>query len=170
MASFKNDPADFNRLDYSLLKNGSINLYYKKEILKADIEWFKKAEYRIVEINTDEWVDESAFHKCVGKSLGYSCVGGNLNCFRDHVGELDIPQKSGMLIVLMNFDKFYSKNKELADIVIDIIAEESRFHMLFGNRLITMLQLNNPKIELPSVGAMTIGWNSKEWFDTSKGV
>ena len=45
MASF--DPHDLDRVDWAILQNGWIALYWKTEILEHDVGWLAEHGYRV---------------------------------------------------------------------------------------------------------------------------
>lgn len=51
MATFNDIKEIFQRLDWSILQNGWISLYWKKSILEKDIKWFKNENYNIVDFD-----------------------------------------------------------------------------------------------------------------------
>ena len=63
MATFKNNPDEWQRLDWAILKNGSASLYWKMEILETDLTWFKSNNYSIVVFDCKTWTSENEMHK-----------------------------------------------------------------------------------------------------------
>ena len=113
MVSFKSNTSEINRLDYELLQNGFINLEIDEKVLAEHLNWFKKQKYRIILLDTDKWVDESVFHENVMEAFRFpDYYGKNLNAFSECLRSAEVPDKAGMLIVLNNFDRFYSRRQE----------------------------------------------------------
>ena len=48
------------------------------------------------------------------------------------------------------------KHSKLAIEILDIIADEARFHLLFGKRVITIVHSNDSNINIPPVGVQPI--------------
>ncbi len=171
MVTFKKNYKDFNRLDYGIFQNGPISLYYKKELLKTDLSWLRGKKYKIIEVDSGEWTNENFLSNLLDAlEMESHKQHQNMDCLNDCIGDMDSTRGSGIIIVFWNFDKFYSNNKETALILLDILAMNSFKELLFGGRLFTILQSDDPKIAVPGVGAMPIVWNPQEWLNKSRGV
>jgi len=60
MGVFSGD--DFNRLDWRLLQNGAVSLYYRATVLEADIAWLAEHGYCVHEFDCAAWTSENDFH------------------------------------------------------------------------------------------------------------
>jgi hypothetical protein len=74
------------------------------------------------------------------------------------------------VVVLERFDQLYSRTPEWAWTFLDIFASQSRRHLLFGERLLVLLQSDDPRLLVRPVGACPVGWNRREWLDSSRGL
>jgi hypothetical protein len=54
--------------------------------------------------------------------------------------------------------------------ILNIFARHSRRNLLFGLRLVILLQSIDPELSIEPVGAQTISWNQQEWFDFQRGI
>lgn len=77
---------------------------------------------------------------------------------------------TGLVLVLTGYDSFASKEPMMAHSVADIFASQSRQAMLYGQRMLCLLQSDDPRFTLPPVGAQTVAWNEAEWLDSKRGI
>ena len=91
MATFQNDPDEWQRLDWSILKNGWTSLYWKVETLNNDLEWFTKENYSIVDFDCSNWADEKEMHNQLKQKLNFpDYYGQNFDALNDCLSDLDI--------------------------------------------------------------------------------
>jgi hypothetical protein len=55
MPFFTNAPDDWQRLDWQILRDGGIHLYWRREYLIEDIDWFAKHDYDVFEFACEKW-------------------------------------------------------------------------------------------------------------------
>ncbi len=68
---------------------------------------------------------------------------------------------AGLVVLLHHFDSLEMK---LRQSLLNILAESARFHMLLGERMIILAQIDDPKVTYEPVGAMPVTWNPHEWL------
>ena len=142
-------------------------MYWQENILDKDIDWFKKEKYNIVNLDCTKWTDENQIHKDLKKQLGFpDYYGENLNALNDCLSDIEISE-TGLVIT---FRHFQSVDKVIAHNLLDIIARNSRLHNLFGKRLLTLVQVDNPNYEIDPVGSSSVLWNGAEWLDSKRGL
>lgn len=69
MAVFQGD--DFNRLDWRLLQNGAVSLYWRLSILDQDVEWLESHEYVVHKFDCSNWNSAGDFHDIISKVLRF---------------------------------------------------------------------------------------------------
>jgi RNAse (barnase) inhibitor barstar len=167
MAIFENNPEEWQRLDWRILQNGWTNLYWQKNILDNDLDWLKNEKYYIVDFNCTNWTDTNRIHKDIKKLLDFpDYYGENLDALNDCLSDLEI-NETGLVIV---FRHFQIVDKEIAHSLLDIFARNSRLHNLFGKRLLTLVQVDNPNYQIDPVGSSPVLWNGAEWLDSKRGL
>ena len=168
MGIFKrNGRVDPEGLDWYILQNGWTSLYWRTNILDEDIKWFEKENYFILEFNCKTWDNDKIIHSQLKEKLDFpDYYGENFNALRDCLSDLNII-KTGMVIVFRHLDNV---NKKTAHAILDIFADTARLHMLFGNRIITLAQVDNPDYEIDPVGQSTVIWNRQEWLNAKREV
>ena len=162
MAIFIDDP-DFlsGRLDWAVLQNGWSSLYCRLDILERDLTWFRNARFKIIEINCSDWDNPSTIHKCLKKELSFpDYYGNNLDAMNDCLSDLEISGE-GLIVVLKRFDLV---DKEIGQKIVGIFANNSRRHILFGRKLILLIQVSSRNFSLLEVGGTPVFWNGSEFF------
>lgn len=171
MVSFHRTPDEWNRLDFRLLRASPIALYLKPEILEEDTRWLESAGYRIHRFDAGSWCSEGDFHDSMAQLLGFpDYYGRNLNAFNDCLADLEIPDDGGVALHFRRFDAFSRKLPQVALNVLDIIADQSRNSLLFGLRLVALVQSDDPRIRFEGIGAVHAAWNPREWSYRARGI
>jgi len=159
------DPWQTQPIDWLILQNGYVQKYFKEEILNADIKWFQEEKYHIIEFDCRVWTNNKAFHDDLKQKLKFpDYYGGNYDALNDCLSDLEFPE-TGILFVFRHLD-FYAK--EEAQRLLDLCSRNSRYYLLFGNRLITLIQIDYPDIEYTPTGACSVLWNGTEWIDSQR--
>ncbi|HEY9758293.1 MAG TPA: barstar family protein [Oculatellaceae cyanobacterium] len=172
MSSFANSPDEWQRLDYQLLQNGAVNLYFNQQVLSEDTAWLKNHGYVIHVLNAAGWLSADDFHKDVSEILGFpGYYGRNLDAFNDCLGDIEISEtEGGCVLQLLGFDKLAAALPELARPILDIIEIQSRRHLLTGQRLLALVQSDDPRISFEHLGCLAATWNPKEWLHKNRGL
>ena len=167
MAFFNKSEDQHGRLDWQILQNGWTSLYFNTELLNTAIQWFEKENYKVLILDCIQWTSKDDILKGIGKELNFpDYYGKNLSALNDCLWDIEIA-KSGLVVVFTSFDLI---DKELAYDLLDIFATNSRSHFLFGDRLITLVQVNDAHYHCEPVGANPVLWNPKEWLNSSRGI
>ncbi|MFK7908145.1 MAG: barstar family protein [Chitinophagales bacterium] len=154
--------------DIEILKNGPICMYFKNSILDEDYNWFYYNNFELIDINTRNWNRRNA-HQNLKIALNFpDYYGENLNAFHDCLEDLYNKRYRGLILVFRNFDNFVEEDKIFAESILDIITRESRIWLLTGQKLIVLIQSNDPHLEFPELGGTSPSWNSSEWFNSDR--
>ncbi len=171
LASFTDAVDVWDRLDYQLLQNGAVTLYYSQDILQEDCQWLREHHYKVRGLDAGSWRTEDSFHDDVKRILGFpSYYGSNMNAFRDCLGELEIDSEGGLAIALLHFDKFFAAMPDRAQAVLDTIETNSRRFLISGKRLLALVQTDNPRSVYEHVGCISPSWNPREFMDRNRGL
>ena len=158
MAIFKDTPDDWQRLDYTIFQNGWSNLYWRQDILDNDINWFNTEKFEVIDFDCTKWSDHKRLHRDLKDKLNFpDYYGNNLNALNDCLSDIEM-NDVGLVVV---FRHFQFLDKKIAHSLLDIFANNSRRHILFGNRLLTLVQVDNPNYEIDDVGACPVSWNGR---------
>jgi RNAse (barnase) inhibitor barstar len=165
MAVFESNPDEWQRLDWQILQNGWTSLYWQEYILNNDLDWFKKEKYNIIDFNCTKWTDTNQIHKDLKKQLDFpDYYGENLSALNDCLSDVEI-NEPGLVTV---FRHFHIVHKDVAHSLLDIFARNSRLHNLFGKRLLTLVQVDNPNYQIDPIGSSSVVWNGAEWLDSKR--
>jgi RNAse (barnase) inhibitor barstar len=171
MAVFRGEPDTFERVDWALLQNGPINLYWRLSYLVEHVRWLENHGYEIHEFDCTRWKTEDAMHTDISLQLNFpNYYGRNLDALNDCLSELRVPAEGGCALVFRRYDLFASKSPNAAQHVLDIIADQSRMSLLLGLRLVALVQSDDPTINFEPVGATGVHWNPKEWLNRNRGL
>jgi RNAse (barnase) inhibitor barstar len=104
--------------------------------------------------------------------------GKNLNALDECVlDDLVVPDSGGLALVLNHYDRFYkpvlnraSDEGSTAAVVLSIFTKAVRYHMLFGRRLLILVQSDDPTIEFGRLGGAAAWWNHREWLNKNRGL
>ncbi len=155
---------------YFLLQNGAINVYRKQEILDDEIDWLIKDNYEICRFDASLWKSESDFHKDMKIKLNfpdyYWC---NLDAFNDCMFDVQ-SSLTWTVIVIEHYDIFKKFHPHISFHILDIFEINSRLLILFGRRLIILLQVDDPNFSMDWLWSRGTNWNRKEWFIKDRGL
>ncbi len=171
MASFINAAHIWDRLDYQLLQNGAVSLYFNVEILEENCQWLKSHDYKVRGLDASNWLSEDVFHDDVKRILGFpDYYGKNMNAFNDCLGDLEIDTEGGYAIALVHYDKFFVALPDRAKAVLDIIETNSRRFLITGQRLLALVQTDDPRSSYEHVGCIMPSWNPREHLPRNRGL
>lgn len=164
MASFNKKANNCARLDWRILMNGSIALYHDEDILKKDMGWLKNAGYQVHIFDFHIIKTKEKFHRKVKEELKFpDYYGENISAFSDClISDLIIPEDGEVAIVLKGFDNYYQIDKDYAHEILERLDLNSKRQMLFGNRFLTLIQIDDSSTLIKEVGQHTIVWNLHE--------
>ncbi len=169
MAAFH--PDEWQKFDYQLLRNSPVTLYHRLEVLDQVLLQLKTEGYTIDELDCSTWKSEVDFHRDIAKCLEFpDYYGQNLDAFNDCMKDIEVPDLGGRIIVLRKFDSFARHEPEVAQSVLDILARSSWRFLLMGQRLMTLVQSDDPRIAFDRVGAHPVRWNPQEWLNKNRGL
>jgi hypothetical protein len=87
--------------------------------------------------------------------------------------DLVVPDSGGLVIVLNQYDRIYEPVQHgvsYAETVLSIFAKAARHHMLFGRRLLILVQSDDPNIQFGRLGGVAAQWNDREWLNKNRGL
>lgn len=182
MSLFTNSPRDWDRLDWKILRDGGIGLYWRREYLIEDAKWFGDRGYRIYEFDCATWGDEQELFSQVKRTMCFpEWFGHNFDALNDCMSDLELPQDGGAAIILDRFDVYATgpgssplPGGECAAVVgkawtlLDILARATRFHLLNGGRVVTLVQSDDPTLQIGKLGGETPQWNRREWLNANR--
>jgi len=147
-----------NDLVVTLLQSNSITLYYKREFLDKDVLLLKENGFQITVFNCSSWSNSEEFYYDFALEMDFpKYFGKNLDAFDECMGEIFHKNGKERVLVFLNFDKFLKTNEKISLNILDIFKKRSRNALVNGSKLITLLQTDDPAIDIKGVK-----WNSDE--------
>lgn len=175
MASFDPQSEADGDLDFRLMMNSTVTLYWRRTLLDRDVGRLDERGYQIVRLDASGWTADGDLHTSIAATLDFPAYyGRNLDalndCLRDVVDHEYgwRPNATGLVLVFDGYDAFAHCRPRSAQAVLDIIAGRSRSALLFGRRLLCLVHSDDPHIRFDPVGAVPVVWNDAEWLDANR--
>jgi RNAse (barnase) inhibitor barstar len=169
MAVFSAD--DCNRLDFEILAEGGVALYYQHEVLGEDVAWLAVERYEIVQFDEESMDSIEAFHFEFRLKLGLGDdYEPTYDGLRDALTEVEVPADGGFAIVLEAVDQLSIENPGAVHRLCEIFADVSREFLLTGQRFVALLQTDDPQLTIPPYGAREVAWNPRERAPWTRGL
>lgn len=158
---------------WSLFQNGGVVLFFQTAILDDATENLTQNGYRVHNIDCQHQTDEQSTLLAIVDSLNiprYQNIG--LDGFNDFISQIDFDGCTGVVIVLSAFHRFRQAFPECAFHILDIMADNHRSHLLVGNRLLTLVQSDDPRIDeqIGIIGGYKPIWNPSESMNKNRGL
>lgn len=162
---------ELDRADWPLLQNGAVNLFWKVEVFDATLDQLKTIDYTILKFDfttPEQFKSDLSIAFNWQEHFGYPKWNGNLDALSDgfRYGPFYLSDK--IVIAIQNFDILVKQDVNLSFHLLDMIERHSRDYLLFGKRLIGVIQTNDPKYECASIGTTGAQWNFKERLNSSR--
>lgn len=179
MAVFSSEEANDQHRDWTILRGGGVALYWRPEALKMDLGWLELNGYNVVEFDSAKWSSEEQMHDSLRSALSFPYYyGKNLDALNDCLrSDLVVPDTGGAALVFHHYDQFAKivrsldpNDKDLAKVVLHILARAVRYHILFGRRLLILVQSDDPQIRFDDLAGISADWNPREWLNQNRGL
>ena len=172
MATFTE--SESNGLDYTILRDGGVSLYKRRDFLQQDSGQLSDAGYKLFHFACERWMSEGEMHQSLSRELSFpSYYGNNLNALDEVMMDLDVPVAGGVALVFLRYDEFVhgaGAANGLAETVLDILSRTSHEFMLTGRRFLTLAQSDDPHLSFPKLGGRAADWNGREWLNKDRGL
>jgi hypothetical protein len=166
---------DANRLDFGLMLNSAVTLYWRRQLFAEAVDWMRQHGYTVVQLDASTWITDSDFHSAIAAALDFpDYYGRNLNALNDCMHDVvdyaygTTEDATGLLLAFAGYDAFAQRRPRTAHAVLDILANQARCAMLTGHRMLCLVQSNDSKITFEPVGASPVLWNPAEWLDAKR--
>lgn len=161
-----------NRLDFVTLRDGGVALYHSDAVLSDDLKSFRQLGYTVVEFDGADWRSPNALFGSFAVALRFpSYFGYNFDAFNECLSEDSQVPEQGLVIVIRRVDwTVRNLGHDLVQVVVDLLSLASHEQLLYGRRLMCLLQSTNPRIEFGVVGGRPVGWNSREFLYSSRAI
>lgn len=175
MAAF--DPFDdlSQDLAFQLMVHSSVTLFWRRALLDETTDWLEKSGYHVVRLDAAGWTGEEDLHRDIAAALSFpDYYGRNLDALNDCLRDVAVQDYgwpagvTGLVLTFTGYDSFVARSPQVAQVVLDIIAGQARSALLFGQRLLTLVQTDDPRLVFGPVGAAPVVWNDVEWLEESR--
>lgn len=175
MAAFDLDAVTEHPADYSLVSEGGVVLFLHEQVLVETQEALRDLGYEFVSLDATGW-DEEALHQSLANALAFPpYYGRNHNALNDCLGDIAhgdygwSPERStGLATIVRGFGQFARRQPTLARHLAATFVRATRDALLFGHRIVWLLQVDDPDFRLVVGSHMHLPWNGREWLDASR--
>lgn len=164
---------------FFLAREGAIAKVWSKELLANKLRWFHDHGYASVDLDASRWTSHSTLWDDIVAGFSFpDYFGRNINAFTDCMRDVAYGEygygwsgtETGLLIVFRNFDSFTALDARAAHQILDTISATAREAMLVGNRVMCLVQSNDPRLHFEPVGAVDFGWTREKFLNSSRGL
>lgn len=177
MATWDADADITHAVDFRLVQNTFVTMFWSSSLLDENVDWLRSHGYDVVEFDASSWTDEAAALADIANGLGFpNYFGRNLDALNDCMSDVGAgdygwdAKGTGLVIVLTGFDHFATVDRRVAQAMLDIFADQARGALLVGNRIICLVQSDDPRLTFEPVGAMPVLWNDAGWGNSKRGL
>lgn len=161
---------------FRIAMNSPVTLFRRPEGLDEITGWLVDHGYQLIRLDAGAWQTQADFHRDIAAALGFpDYYGRNLDAFDDCLRDVAMytygasRDATGTVIVFTGYDAFAAREPRAAQVILDIIATNARFAMLYGHRVLCLVQSNDPDIAFDPVGATPVMWSPGEWAPSDRG-
>ena len=167
---FSEDETD--RLDYQLMQNGSVLLFWRKAIFLDTIEALRSLDYDIRHVaftSMEKFQDDISDALKWQQQFGYNKWSGNLDALTDGFRGEPFDAGNRAAFCIENFHQLKTEDPKLAWALLDILEHSSRDYLMFGKRLIGLIQTDDDRYSPEPLGGRKPQWNRAEWLNGNRG-
>jgi barstar (barnase inhibitor) len=146
---------------FRLAMNSAVSIFWQG--LDETTTWLADHGYGLVRLDAAAWRTQADFHRDIKAALDFpDYYGHNLDAFNDCLRDVAMYTygadrgATGTVLVFTGYDAFTAREPRAAQLILDIIAGNARFAMLFGHRLLCLVQSDDPDLDFEPVGATPV--------------
>lgn len=173
MAAFETEALTTHPLDYQLA--GGPVLFWSRDVLRESTDWLDDHGYEVVTLSVAMWRDKERMHDDFSQALNFPAhYGRNFDALNDCLSDAVIgeyrssPSDVGLVVVLTGFDEFSRSARESAHVVLNILHRQATYAMLFGHRVLLLIQSDDRNLAIEPVDAVPSRWNNIEFRDSMR--
>lgn len=175
MAAFDREADITHATDFRIARAGGVVLYRRPNVLDDAVRSLVDLGYDVMRLNAARWTTPSTMHDDVASALGFPAYyGRNLDALSDCLSDVARGdyglrlETTGLALVVSGVDAYRDQFPEETLELVEILVEISRIALLFGHRVLSLLQVDDANFQLGPVGGVTVPWNDAEWLDRSR--
>ena len=165
---------EWGQNEIELMANSSVTFFWQPEILRRTSDQLEELGYEVKILDASHgW---HRFRLQISDLLnwesqfGYAAWTGVLPALNDGLGGYPFPQSGKAALVVTGFQELVRTDERSSLSVLDLLEIHSRNFLLFGQRLIVLVQTDDNRFHCPKIGACTPGWNESERMNGSRGL
>jgi hypothetical protein len=158
--------------DFVLARDGAVSLFYRERVLGKVLAELTALDYAVVEVDAGDWVSRADLHDGLAAKLDFpTYYGRNVAALRDCLADVAKGEygwstaRTGLAVAIRRFDRFEARQPVEAYDLMDAAARQASYGLLFGHRLLWLLQVDDPGFRPKAVGGFMPPWNRREWLD-----
>lgn len=174
MGAFGVDADTTHPPDFALLRDRGLAMYRQRAVLVEAEQELLLLGYEAIRLDAHGWT-ESDLHDAFASALDFpEHYGRNLNALADCLYDVAhgdygwSAMSTGLAVTVDGFGAFAEREPDLATLVVGVLAGATSAGLLFGHRLVWLLQVNDGQFRLPSIGCFQVPWNRREWLDADR--
>ncbi|HTJ51753.1 MAG TPA: barstar family protein [Cyclobacteriaceae bacterium] len=156
-----------DNLDLGILAKGGISLYFNMGVLDYDLKLLSEKRYNLIEFDGTFITSAIELHFDLQQKLKFpGYYGRNFDALVDCLRDFKADENGTALI----FRKLNALNLKSLVHLLDIFSNCSRSELVYGRKLIVLIQVDNKKFNIPEpIGSINFRlWNDKEWFESDR--
>ncbi|MEM9104020.1 MAG: barstar family protein [Pseudomonadota bacterium] len=164
---------DEDRIDYGFLRDGAVNLYFRKHLFEKAISELEKLGYKVFRIRFESFQQfRSELSDVLSWELqfGYKHWDGNLDTLNDGLRNVSFIFDKDSVLCIEDFHVFSKLDDHSATELLDILERASRDCLMFGKRFFSLVQTDDPHFSRENLGGNATKWNDAEWLDSARGL
>lgn len=146
---------------FRLAMNSAVSIFWRA--LDETTTWLADHGYQVVRLDASGWAAQADFHRDIKAVLDFpDYYGNNLDAFNDCLRDVAMyaygadRAATGTVLVFTGYDAFAGREPRAAQVILDIIARNARDAMLFGHRMLCLVQSDDPGLAFEPVGATPV--------------
>lgn len=169
-------PAASDPIERELIHDPYITMFWDPALLDDAVGRLRSRGYDVRTADAAEWTDPQAMHRALASLLDFpGYYGNNLDALNDCLSDVAYgaygmdASATGLVVVLVHFDRFVATHAEAAFALLDIFAVQARAAALHSRPMVCLVQSDDPELSIPPVGARPVMWNGAEWLRARRG-
>lgn len=152
------------------MRNGFVTRFRRRDVLDDVVSWLNGHGYAVHRVDGVDAATQADFLREVGEELDFPDYynGGSLDAFADCLRDVATydygtsREATGTVLVFTGYDDFAGREPRAAQVILDIVADTARTALLFGHRVLCLVQADDPALRFAPVGATPVEWNTAE--------
>lgn len=175
VAAFDLEAGITHAVDFRIARAGGVVLYRRPQVLDEAVRNLVDLGYDVVRLNAAGWQVPSSTYDDLASALRFPAhFGRNLDALHDCLDDVAHGdygwrlEATGLGLVVAGFGVYRDRLPEEALALADILAATSRTALLYGHRVLSLLQVDDPTFQLGPIGVVVVPWNDVESLDRDR--